>query len=108
MGRARQASKHSRAQLHCRFINNENCLDVEIQLSFATDAGAAMLVTLVSNSTGRRSTWRVIDKRSAVAFSGCAGPWLLLVPAGRPPSDRAARWVHALLDQDFKVMPGRG
>jgi len=67
-----------------------------------------MLVTLVGAGSGRRSTWRVIDKRGTVAFSDQAGPWLLLVPAGRPPSDRAARWVHALLDRNFKVMPGEG
>ena len=67
-----------------------------------------MLVTLVTIERPRAKgeAWRVIDKRHSVRFSQKVGPWLLVVPAGRPPEDMAARWVHGLMDHEFKVMPG--
>lgn len=67
-----------------------------------------MLVTLVAvdRPCSKGEAWRVIDKRESVGFSQKCGPWLLVVPAGRPPEDMAARWVHGLLDSKFKVIPG--
>lgn len=67
-----------------------------------------MLVTLVPKSTpsARGEAWRVIDKRSRVSFSKLLGPWWLVVRAGRPPGDLSAKWVHALQDGHYKIMPG--
>lgn len=67
-----------------------------------------MLVTLVpaGRPLAHGEAWRVIDKRAVVRFSPLVGPWLLLVREGRPPDDLDARWVHALMDPVFKVMPG--
>lgn len=67
-----------------------------------------MLITLVKiNRPGAKGDpWRVIDKRQRVAFSDRNGPWLLIVPAGRPPEDIGARWVHGIVDEKFKILPG--
>ena len=72
-----------------------------------------MMLTLVGISEkGRKrikergAGWRAIGKRDTVLFSEKCGPWLLIVPAGHSPDDAAARWIHALSDDDFKVMPG--
>lgn len=51
------------------------------------------------------ATWRVIFRRDTVQFSQMRGPWLMVVPDHHGDTSEASRWVHALLDADFKVMP---
>lgn len=58
--------------------------------------------------------WECIGERQAVLFSDKRGPWLHVVPLGEnrvaetmreAREESASRWVHALTDADFKVMP---
>ena len=51
------------------------------------------------------SGWRVIIKRETVLFSDKVGNWLHVVPGGRADTDEASRWINALDDENFKVMP---
>lgn len=67
-----------------------------------------MLVTLVplDRPGAKGEAWRVIDKRATVRFTDRSGPWWLVVRAGRTPGDMGAQWVHALMDERYKIMPG--
>jgi hypothetical protein len=58
--------------------------------------------------------WECTQQANRVSFSPNRGPWLYLVPVGEPRVamtiresrlESAARWVHALNDENFKVMP---
>ena len=51
------------------------------------------------------SAWRVIFRRDTVLFSTQRGPWLMVVPDSHGDTSEASRWVHALFDANFKVMP---
>jgi hypothetical protein len=60
------------------------------------------------------SRWECTQTEDTVLFSLKRGPWMLLSPldeqrtATTPREARhesAARWVHALTDENFKVMP---
>lgn len=51
------------------------------------------------------AAWRIIQRRATVLFSDKAGPWLMVVPDQHVDASESARWVHALFDADFKVMP---
>jgi len=67
-----------------------------------------VLITLVplDRPNAKGEAWRVIDKRASVRFSSRPGPWWLVVRAGRPAEDLAAQWIHALMDEQYKTMPG--
>lgn len=67
-----------------------------------------MVIALVrvDKPPSKGEAWTVIDKRERVRFSEHLGPWLLIVPVGRPPEDLAARRVHGIVDKQFKAMPG--
>jgi len=58
--------------------------------------------------------WECVRQRDKVLFSDKAGPWLYVEPLGElrvsttvreARFETAGRWVHALTDEDFKVMP---
>lgn len=51
------------------------------------------------------SGWRVLMKRDKVIFSSKIGNWLHAVPSGKPDIDESSRWINALDDENFKVMP---
>lgn len=58
--------------------------------------------------------WECLKSLDKVLFSDRSGPWILIVPLGEKRTDTnyqevkqesASRWVHALADDNFKVMP---
>jgi len=58
--------------------------------------------------------WECVKTLPRVLFSDEPGPWLYLEPLGElrvattvreAQQETAARWVHALYDANFKVMP---
>lgn len=58
--------------------------------------------------------WECLRSLNSVLFSNKRGPWMYLEPLGEPRvaatvrearEETGARWVHALTDDDFKVLP---
>jgi len=58
--------------------------------------------------------WEVVEVRDKVLFSTEVGPWMLVTPITEPRihtsvrdtrEDTASRWIHALFDTNFKVVP---
>ena len=58
--------------------------------------------------------WESVAMQRQVLFSDKTGPWLLLVPINEKRisetvrdarEETASRWVHAFMDENFKVMP---
>lgn len=58
--------------------------------------------------------WECLQQREKVLFSDKKGPWLYVEPLGElrvatnvreARKKTAGRWIHALTDENFKVMP---
>jgi hypothetical protein len=51
--------------------------------------------------------WNVLAETDVVLFSpGKKGPWLFITPVGQGHDSKAARWIHAISDQNFLVAAG--
>lgn len=81
-------------------------------MKFYTLAPLTKRAKQIINQHGDR--WECVRTEEKVIFSDKCGPWMLLTPLDErrvaytvieAREDTASRWVHALMDEEFKVMP---
>jgi hypothetical protein len=48
--------------------------------------------------------WRILEQQDRVPFNQSVGPWFLVEPrSDNPKRKNFLRWVHGVLDPNFKV-----